>query len=68
MEQALKSLEAMSSGGFSQSDVSMVILIVFILFVGFLIARPSLERRWNRLADKIFLLRVFRKHQAPVQR
>jgi len=68
MSQALQTLEAMSSGGFSQSDVYGVIIILFILYVGFLITRPLWERRWSRLADKIFLLRMFRKRQAPVHR
>jgi hypothetical protein len=68
MDQALRSLEALSRGGFSLSDVYTVILIVFVLFVGFLIARGWLERIWNRLADKIFLLKAFRKYQAPLHR
>jgi len=63
MEQSLKALEAMSSGGFSISQVHAVIFIIFVLFVGFIIARPLLRIKIARLANKLFSLRLFRRHR-----
>jgi hypothetical protein len=63
MEQSLKALEAMSSGGFSISEVYAVIFIIFALFVGFFIARPWLRMKIVRLVHKLFPLRLFRRHR-----
>jgi hypothetical protein len=61
MEQSIKALEAMSSGGFSISEVHAVIFIIFALYVGFFIAKPLLRVKIARLVNRLFPIRLFRK-------
>jgi len=63
MEQSLNALEAMSSGGFSISQVYAVIFIIFALFVGFFIAKPWLRVKIARLTNKLFSMGLFRRYR-----
>jgi hypothetical protein len=63
MEQSLESLETMSSGGFSISEVHAVIFIIFALYVGFFIAKPWLRVKIARLINRLFSMGLFRRYR-----